>query len=65
MTLKQKIVALALTAVVSGSVLAQKGEDKRPPKNPDTKVVVADKKPPQNNNNNQDKKNNDNRKGKP
>jgi hypothetical protein len=65
--LKRKLLALAMMmCIVSAGAFAQKGrgEDKRPPKNPDTKVVERPKeRPPQNNN--QDKPKNDGRRGRP
>ena len=48
LNLKQKLMAVAMmTFIASGGVFAQKGGDRRPPKNPD-KVVVQPKgeKPP-------------------
>lgn len=67
--LKRKLMAVAMSVVMTGIVsvgaFAQKrGDDKRPPKPPDTKVVVEPKgKPPQNSN--QGDKRNDGKKGKP
>ena len=66
---KRKLMAVAMSVVMTGivsvSAFAQKQDDKRPPKPPDTKVVVEPKgKPPQNTNNQGDKKN-DGKKGKP
>jgi hypothetical protein len=64
---KLTLLALVLGAWLSTGALAQKNDDKRPPKNPDTKVVVQDKKerekPPPNDN--QGDKRNDGKKGKP
>lgn len=62
---KQKLMAVAMASVVSVGAFAQKKEeDKRPPKSPDTKVVVEPKgKPPQNSN--QGDKKNDGKRGKP
>lgn len=67
--LRRKLMAVAMavvmTGVVSTSAFAQKrGDDKRPPKPPDTKVVVEPKgKPPQNPN--RGGKKNDGKKGRP
>jgi predicted component of type VI protein secretion system len=67
--LKRKLMAVAIGVVMSGvvstSAFAQKrGDDKRPPKPRDTKVVVEPKgKPPQNPN--QGGKKNDGKKGRP
>ena len=67
--LKRKLMAVTMsvlmTGVVSFGAFAQKREqDKRPIKQPDTKVVVEPKgKPPQNTN--QGDKRNDGKKGKP
>jgi hypothetical protein len=64
---KRKLLALAMGIFVSTGAFAQRGrgDDKRPPKNPDTKVVVKDKEkpppPPQNDNRGK----NDNRRGRP
>ncbi len=65
---KRTLLALLMGVFVFAGVFAQKGkgEDRRPPKNPDTKVVVKDKdrdKPPPRNNN--QGKGNDNRRGRP
>jgi hypothetical protein len=60
---KRKLLALAMVTVVSAGVFAQRGEDKRPKKPPDTKVVVTDKEKPKNNN--QDKPKNSGKRGKP
>lgn len=66
--LRQKLMAMAMAVVMTGLVsfgaFAQRKEDKRPQKPPDTKVVVEPKgKPPQNSN--QGDKRNDGKKGKP
>jgi hypothetical protein len=66
--LRQKLMAVAMAVVMTGLVsfgaFAQRKEDKRPQKPPDTKVVVEPKgKPPQNSN--QGDKRNDGKKGKP
>lgn len=63
--LKRKLLAVAMGCFVSVGAFAQgRGDDKRPPKPPDTKVVVEPKgKPPQNTN--QGDKRNDGKKGKP
>lgn len=68
--LRRKLMAVAMsvvmTGIVSADAFAQKkgGDDKRPPKPPDTKVVVEPKgKPPQNTN--QGGKKNDGKKGRP
>jgi hypothetical protein len=65
---KRKLLALAMGIFVSTGAVAQRGrgDDKRPPKDPDTKVVVKDKEkppppPPQNSNRGK----NDNRRGRP
>jgi hypothetical protein len=65
---KRTLLALLVGILVSTGTFAQKGkgEDRRPPKNPDTKVVVKDKereKPPPRNDNKG--KGNDNRRGRP
>jgi hypothetical protein len=65
--LKRKLLAVAIGCLLTVGVYAQKqGGDKRPPKDPDTRVVVQPKgeKPPQNNNNRGDKRGGD-KKGKP
>ena len=68
--LKRKLMAVAMSVVMTGIVSVgafaqRKGDDKRPPKPPDTKVVVESKgKPPQNTNQG-DHKRNDGKKGKP
>ena len=67
-SLKRKLVAMTMSVVMTGVVsfgaFAQRKEDKRPQKPPDTKVVVEPKgKPPQNTN--QGDKRNDGKKGKP
>jgi hypothetical protein len=61
--LRQKLVALAIMAFVSVGAFAQK-DGKRPPKKPDTKVVVQDKekKPPKND---QNRPKNEGKKGRP
>ena len=66
--LKRKLIAGAMSVVMTGMVslatFAQKREEKRPPKPDNTKVVVEQKgKPPQNTN--QGDKRNDGKKGKP
>ncbi len=64
--LKRKLLAVAIGCFVSVGAFAQRREeDKRPPKQPDNKVVVQPKgdKPPQNSN--QGDKKNDGRRGKP
>jgi hypothetical protein len=66
---KRTLLALLMGIFVFAGAFAQKGkgEDRRPPKNPDTKVVVKDKereKPPPPRNDNQGKKN-DGRRGRP
>jgi len=57
--LKRKLLALAITCIVSGAAFPQnKDQDKRPPKSENTRVVVKEKeKPPQ--------KKGDDKKGKP
>lgn len=63
--LMRKLLVIGMLSFVSTGVFAQKNDEKRPPKDRDTKVVVKDKereRPPQNTN--QDKKDND-KKGKP
>lgn len=65
--LKQKLIAVAIGCFLSVGVFAQRREgNKRPPKDPDNKVVVQPKgeKPPQNNNNQGNKGKGDKR-GKP
>lgn len=63
---KRKLLALAMGVFVSAGAFAQKkGDDKRPPKDRDTKVVVREKereKPPRNDNQPPQK---DKRRGKP
>lgn len=64
--LKRKLLALAMICVVSAGAFAQRrGEDKRPPKDKDTRVVVQPKKerPPQEKG--RDDKKRDDRRGKP
>lgn len=64
--LKRMVLAVLLGCLVAVGAFAQKREeDKRPPKQPDTKVVVQPKgdKPPQNSN--QGDKKNEGRRGKP
>ena len=64
-SLKRKLLAVAMTAFFAAGAFGQRNGDKRPPKNPDTKVVVTPKekeKPPSNNNSD---KRNDGKKGKP
>lgn len=63
--LMRKLLVIGMLSFVSTGVFAQKNDEKRPPKDPDTKIVVKPKereRPPQNTN--QDKKDND-KKGKP
>ena len=66
--LRRKLMAVAMSVVMTGVVsfgaFAQRKEDKRPQKPPDTKVVAEQKGKPPQNNNNQDKRN-DGKKGKP
>ena len=70
MNLRQKLMAVAMSVVMTGVVsfgafAQKKDKDNRPKKPPDTKVVVEPKgKPPQNSNNQGDKRN-DGRRGKP
>ena len=57
---KRKLLALAITCIVSGAAFPQnRDQDKRPPKNENTRVVVKEKgeKPPP--------KKGDDKKGKP
>ena len=67
--LRRKLMAVAMSVVMTGVVsfgafAQKKGQDKRPDKPRDTKVVVEPKgKPPQNTNN--QGKRNDGKKGKP
>ncbi|HKZ80176.1 MAG TPA: hypothetical protein VJ124_18015 [Pyrinomonadaceae bacterium] len=64
---KRKLLAMAMAGVVSAGVFAQKrGDDKRPPKPPNT-VVVAPKgeKPPRNNENRGGDKNKGDKRGRP
>ncbi|HUE82171.1 MAG TPA: hypothetical protein VMM84_08655 [Pyrinomonadaceae bacterium] len=64
--LKRKLLALAMISVISGGTFAQKrGEDKRPPKDKDNRVVVKPKneRPPQQKE--RDDKKRDDRRGKP
>ena len=52
--LRKKMLALAIGCLLPVGVYAQKQGDRRPPKDPDNKVVVqpkGDPKPPPNNNN--------------
>jgi hypothetical protein len=61
-TLKQKVLALVVMAMVSVGAFGQR-EGKKPPKNTNTKVVVQEKgKPPKGN---QDRPKNDGKKGRP
>jgi hypothetical protein len=61
-SLKQKILALAVVAMVSVGAFGQK-EGKKPPKNTNTKIVVQEKgKPPKGN---QDRPKNEGKKGRP
>ena len=61
--LKRMLAMLAMVSIVSIGVFAQKkgDEPKRPPKDPDNKVVVKDKEKPAPNNN----QGNSNKRGKP
>jgi hypothetical protein len=63
--LKKKFLALAIGCLLPVGVYAQGQGDKRPPKDPDNRVVVQPKeqKPPPSNNNQGNKK--DDKKGKP
>jgi hypothetical protein len=62
---KRTILAAILATFLSFGAFAQKNEDRRPPKDNNTKAVVTPKeKPPQNSNSNQDKKDKD-KKGRP
>ena len=69
MKLRRKLMAVAMsvvmTGVVSSGAFAQKKGKDRPPKPPDTKVVVEPKGKPPQNSNNQGGKKNDGKKGKP
>ena len=62
--LKQKILAMAILGIVSTGTFAQKkGDDKRPPKQPNTVVATPKEKPPQGKN--QGDKNRGDKRGKP
>lgn len=68
--LKRKLVAVAMAVTMScllsvGALAQKRGENQRPPKQDNTKVVVKEKdpRPPQNNNTQQPR--NDDKKGKP
>ena len=64
---KRKLLAMAMAAAVSAGVFAQKrGDDKRPPKRPNT-VVVAPKgeKPPRSNDNSRGDRNKGDKRGRP
>lgn len=69
--LRRKLMAVAMsvvmTGIVSAGAFAQKkgGDDKRPPKPRDTKVVVESKGKPPPQNPNQGGKKNDGKKGRP
>ena len=62
---KRKLLVLVMGCLLPVGAYAQKQGDKRPPKDPDNKVVVQPKgdKPPPSNNNQGNKK--DDRRGKP
>ena len=66
---KQKLLALVIGLFISTGAFAQKGggrgEDKRPIKNPDTKVVVKEKEKPQPSNNQGNKGNQGGKRGRP
>ena len=52
--LKRMLAGMVMVGIISAGVFAQKPkeEPKRPPKDPDNKVVVKDKQPGPNSNNN-------------
>jgi hypothetical protein len=70
MNLRRKLIAVAMSVVMTGVVsfgafAQRRDKDNRPPKPRDTKVVVEPKGKPPQNSNNQGGKKNDGRRGKP
>lgn len=66
--LKRMLAAVAMVCIVSAGAFAQKGkgdEPKRPPKNPDNRVVVKEKPAPNNNRNQGNNRGDSNKRGKP